>query len=75
MQGAQTVQMTADSAATVDPARCTQWSVQNVAIKPRYRSYLAATGPSTAAIASVVRVAVVVAAAATRPTNRHVRKA
>jgi len=44
-----------------------------VAIKPLYRSYPVATDPFTAAIASVVRAAAAVAAAATRPTNGDVR--
>ena len=74
MQGVQTDQMTAVSVPTVVPARCTQWFVQNAAIRLRYRSCPAATGPSTAAIASVVRVAAVVVAVATRPTNRDVRR-
>jgi hypothetical protein len=72
-QGEQTDHPTVVSAATAVLAKCTQWSAQNVAIKPLYRSYPVATDPSTAAIASVVRVAAAVAADATRPTNGDVR--
>ena len=74
MQGAPIGQPTAVSVPTVVLARCTAWFAPNAAIRQLYRSCPAATDPSTAAIASVVRVVAVVVAVATRLTNRDVRR-